>query len=579
MASSEIEMRTHFAGFFQIVAAGIAALFAPIVTAQVGTAFSYQAELRENGVAKVGTVDLKFTAFDPRGDVLGVPAILDSVPLDAQGRFTVQIDFGNVFGFEPTQIEVAVREDALGDASNPAGFTALLPRQQVSPTPLAQFAERVGNNAVSGASIVNESVTGGDIDDGSIRAADANTTSVLSGLQRHVSGECQEDRAAIRAINDDGSIQCVYLDAAASIAPVTADAAGDVGEFVSVASSTSNSHSATYYDRSNTRLKYVSCSALGCQNPVVLDDTLNRDVGQHASLSLSLSGGARIAYYDATVGDLKLAICGNTSCTGAIDIRTLDSTGDVGRFAAITRNGFDSGNVVVAYYDATNNRYKVARCQDSACTSHQITTLDEFTGGGVGGSAIAISDSQGAGPRILLLDGGSTATLVRCANTLCNARSVGAVFPGSARAPLALAARRIPNSNDPIPLWAAHANTSGTILVRQCDDDACVANRSVGGVSFTSALDSTLSITLRPEQIPLLLGVTSASTAMSARMSSRSSFPLNSGDSQNALSAAGVARTFIAAAHDGNGEVGVFYHDANDDLIYQRCARSDCSDQ
>ena len=548
-------------------------LSAPAV-AQIGTAFTYQGELKENGQAKGGTVDLKFTAFDPRDAVLGAPVILDGVTLDAQGRFTVQVDFGNVFGFEPTQIEVAVREDASGGVADPNGFTALLPRQQVNPTPLAQFAAQVGNDAVSGSSIVNDSIGSVDLRDGSVRAVDVDTAGVLTGLQRRVSGECQKDRAAIRAINEDGSLQCIYLDAAAAIAPLVADATGDVGEFVSAATA---GHRAAYYDRTNSRLKFVTCGSSSCSAPIIVDDTPSRDVGQFASIFSNLST-TQIAYYDATGGDLKLAICPNSICSGTIDLRTIDSAGDVGRFAAATRLAFD-GNMVIAYYDATNNQYKVAHCVDAGCSNAQITALTEYSGGGVGGSAIAILDTGDPGARILLLDGGVTPTLVSCANTICNARGPGVVFPGSARAPIALVAPRSSSSTDVNPLWVAYTGTSGNLVMRQCDSDNCAVHRFVGGVAPSAELGSSLSLALRPEGLPMVFGINSAATVAAARMLSRSSFPSNSIDGLNNLSATGAARSYVSAAYSSAGEAGVFYHDANDDLVFQRCARADCSDQ
>lgn len=551
--------------------------------AQVGSAFTYQGELKETGQPKAGTVDLRFDAFalDSGGVPLNAqPEIRDAVLLD-RGRFTVQIDFGpTVFTGAPVFVEVGVREDALGDGSNTTGFTPLLPRQSVTATPYALHAAGVAQNAIGGSQIANSSISSVDVQDGSLIAADLNTTRELEGLQRRVSGGCQAARAAIRTINDDGTIQCIYLDTPSALAAVALDSTGDVGEHVS-AHSDRSIIAAAYYDRTNSRLKYVRCVGAGvgssCAAPIVIDDAVGRDVGQFAALSVSFTN-ARIAYYDATGGDLKLAVCDNASCTGTIAIRTLDSTGDVGRFASITRNDFDQGNVAVAYFDATNNIYKLARCQDNTCTTNQVTTLSGFPGGGVSGSAVAIATSDGAGPRILLLESGSQARLIRCVNALCNFNNTAVTVSTTARAPLALHTSRGAVPSGEAPLWIGFTDNSGSLRFHQCDDTSCNSGRAVSRAGFNAGLGTTLSLMLRPERLPIAVGIDAGSTVNTVNFEARARLP-NTSSVDNPISAAGVARSFVSAAQDDNGSVGVFYHDANDDLIYQRCLRADCSDQ
>ena len=64
--------------------------------AAVGTAFTYQGSLTENGVPVDGTVDLVFTLYNASigGSAVGTgPYYINGAPVDA-GRFTAQLDFG-----------------------------------------------------------------------------------------------------------------------------------------------------------------------------------------------------------------------------------------------------------------------------------------------------------------------------------------------------------------------------------------------------------------------------------------------------------------------------------------------------
>jgi hypothetical protein len=116
--------------------------------ALVGTAFSYQGELRQGGSPVVGTADLQFSLFAvPSGGAsVAGPITINNVTPTADGRFTVSLDFGaNVFDGSERYLEIAVR--------SPAGsgfFTILSPRQRLAPTPYALqtrgiFVNSVGN--------------------------------------------------------------------------------------------------------------------------------------------------------------------------------------------------------------------------------------------------------------------------------------------------------------------------------------------------------------------------------------------------------------------------------------------------
>ena len=88
------------------------------------------------------------------------------------------------------------------------------------------------------------------------------------------------------------------------------------------------------------------------------------DVGQHVSVALDpASGTTYISYYDATYANLRMAqyvgAGGNCGPDNAWWCETVDSAGDVGKYSSIAVDPTD-GYPIIAYYDVTNGRLKLA---------------------------------------------------------------------------------------------------------------------------------------------------------------------------------------------------------------------------
>lgn len=103
----------------------------------LGTAFTYQGQLKDAGSPVTGDFDLLFRLFDAPdgGTQIGSDVRVEDWPVDA-GLFTVPVDFGTgVFGSEARWLQVSVRPGATNDP-----YTVLTPRQSVTPAPVALYA-------------------------------------------------------------------------------------------------------------------------------------------------------------------------------------------------------------------------------------------------------------------------------------------------------------------------------------------------------------------------------------------------------------------------------------------------------
>lgn len=113
----------------------------------VGTAFSYQGKLYDGGNPANGNFDFQFTLFgqETGGSAVAGPIAIGDVDVN-EGVFTVALDFGaNKFDGSPRWLEIGVR------AGTSTGlYTTLVPRQSISPTPYAIYADSAGSAASAG---------------------------------------------------------------------------------------------------------------------------------------------------------------------------------------------------------------------------------------------------------------------------------------------------------------------------------------------------------------------------------------------------------------------------------------------
>ena len=124
-----------------VVALLLLAASAPVLAQPLGTAFTYQGELRTSGVPTSGPHDLRFRLYDAAsgGNQVGSTICSDDIAT-SEGRFTIVLDFGSQFSGQQRFLEIDVRADTGLGCANGAGFITLAPRQPLTGAPNAIFA-------------------------------------------------------------------------------------------------------------------------------------------------------------------------------------------------------------------------------------------------------------------------------------------------------------------------------------------------------------------------------------------------------------------------------------------------------
>ena len=105
-----------------------------------GTAFTYQGQLRDGGSPAGGNYDLTFTLYNPATLLLAAGPITNSSVIVTNGLFTTLLNFGSgVFTGTNYMLQIGVR------TNGGTTFTALSPRQPLTPAPYAIFANTASN--------------------------------------------------------------------------------------------------------------------------------------------------------------------------------------------------------------------------------------------------------------------------------------------------------------------------------------------------------------------------------------------------------------------------------------------------
>ena len=163
--------------------------------------------------------------------------------------------------------------------------------------------------------------------------------------------------------------------------PVAVDQTGTVGRYSSLAVDGTGQVHVSYFDDTNSELKYATCAASCTTAATWQTVTVDQGGGSYNSLAVDGTGGVHVSYRDGT--DLKYASCA-ANCMTAASWATVvvDQGGDLGAYTSLALDG--SGRVHVSYSDGTNVDLKYATCAGSCTTAANWQTVAIDQSGFVG---------------------------------------------------------------------------------------------------------------------------------------------------------------------------------------------------
>lgn len=226
-----------------------------------------------------------------------------------------------------------------------------------------------------------------------------------------------QDLKFARSVAQNGALQW---------SAVNIDTTGNVGQFCCMSILGDGTPAITYFDSSNTTLKFARNSAVNGFGTWSLSvvDTVGVVSGAYASsLSLLTSGTPGISYYNALTQDLKFAYNSAVDGSGVWTTVIVDSTSDVGSNSAL--RPLSNNRPGIAYYVAGTQDLKFAvNSQANGAGTWTLSTVE--SSGSVGATpslevmadgtpAIAYTDATNADLRFArnsAVDGSGTWTLV-----------------------------------------------------------------------------------------------------------------------------------------------------------------------
>jgi hypothetical protein len=551
---------------------------APAWAAPLGTAFTYQGQLSLDGSPVDGSYDFEFRLCDAAsGGFPTATRIAEDVAVSA-GLFRAEVDYTDLPFRSGTQfwIEVGVRS-----GSSLGSFTTLAPRQQLDGVPYAINARSVRAGSIDEFALANGAVTAAAILDGAVgnsklaldavgnlQLADgAVTTSKLAigavesnriaigavDATRLADGAVGTSKLADQSVTEikiaDGAVSSaklatdtvtsVQLATAAVTTPKLADGAitsakvadgsitaaklafvaGDIDaviagtgltggatsgaatlavDFTVAQARINGSCAANEYISAIAANGSVSCAAMpGATRTVVLDAA---DAGSFASLAIGGDGIPVVAYYDASGQNLRVARCANATCSGSPSLATVDSAGNVGTHTAIAI-GLD-GFPVIAYRNGGAGTLKVAKCADAGCSAATVNTVDASGDVGTFTDILVPADGQ---PVISYYDVGNSALkIARCANAACSGAASLATVDGAGATDVGQYSSIVLSPTTGAPLVVYYDVTNQDLKLAACSTNACTATLSLRTVVSSNALGSYASLVIDANGFPAI---------------------------------------------------------------------------
>ena len=260
-----------------------------------------------------------------------------------------------------------------------------------------------------------------------------------------------------------------------------------------------------YYDSAYNDLKLAICDTLGCDYPATSIIAATNESGFYSAVAVTSSGIPVVAFHESSasgsVNNIKLAICNNAACTSPV-ISQLDGWAMTGADVDIAMNASDIP--VISYHDigagGIGGAVKVVVCNNSACTTPAMTTLDTF---GTMNGSLALT-STGA-PVISYYDFWNSALkLSICADATCTSNSLVTLdSDGDVGRFTSLAL-----TSDDVPIVSYIDYTNSTLKLAVCNNTACASPTlktiDIVGDVGTSPTEYSTSLALTASDTPVI---------------------------------------------------------------------------
>jgi hypothetical protein len=234
------------------------------------------------------------------------------------------------------------------------------------------------------------------------------------------------------------------------------------------------SYQRTTADPSST-LKVVHCDDLACAaggETFSMPDATPSAVGSYTSIALGSDGLAVVAYFDATFGKVRVAHCTDIPCTaaGVNSFGAANPANQVGRHLSLTIGA--DGMPIISFINVDQFAVSVTRCNNVFCSSTSAAASAEALDLAQNTSDTAIAIGRDGLPLVAYRNQQTFALmLLRCSKVECTAAQVTVLEDTASVLGEDLA---MTIGSDGLPIISYFDETAGALRVFHCGNEICV---------------------------------------------------------------------------------------------------------
>ncbi|MDO8654857.1 MAG: kelch repeat-containing protein, partial [bacterium] len=253
----------------------------------------------------------------------------------------------------------------------------------------------------------------------------------------------------------------------------TVDTGTDItGKFSGIYCLATDDCKISYYDQSNLDLRMADCDNATCSSKTLttVDSVTSASTGQYTAIYCISSTDCKIAYTDDTNFNLMMADCDNSACSSktltTVDSATSASTGTFPSIYCVSAT-----DCKIAYNDDTNQNLMMADCDDATCSSKTLTTVDSATSANTGqwNSIYCLSSTD---CKIVYRDTtNENLMMADCDNSACSSKTLTTVDSAtSARTGEFNSIYCVSSTDCKISYWDG---TNTNLMMADCSDTSC----------------------------------------------------------------------------------------------------------